>query len=195
MAPVIIVLLVVGAALLFVVYTRAKVDRQHAQHGRAREQIERVKSQAATEDHDAVRAAEMVELAARLAAQLDTKAMRIEQLIERAEIVIKSLQRLSVQSREVEPGVGPHDRATIAHRAIAEEIGTAPPVAPPSQEVPSPTAESVQQLAREIILLAEEGHSAVQISQRLEEATGKVELILALHRQSQRTEAAAMPAG
>jgi len=188
LAPVIVVLLVVGAALLFVMYTRAKIERRTIERGTARQRIDRVKSVVASEDEFASEAAEMVEVTRRLAAQLDTKAARLEQLMERAEAVIHALERVVVPASPAPAANGlpaiaasepPSPACIVDHAAVEAQA-----------REPSIESRSVESLAAEIVGLAEEGLSAVQIAQRLEEATGKVELILALRRQAQRIKVA-----
>lgn len=93
------------------------------------------------------------ELAQRLAAELDAKADRIERLLAQADDRLRRLEGGSVLGGEPKPRRAP---------AVTPSDGARDP------------------LNRQVYALADEGLAPVAIAQRLDQPTGKVELILAL---------------
>lgn len=108
-------------------------------------------------------AADVEELTSRLAAQLDAKAAKLESLLAEADDAIARLERAAAP------------RAT-GRAGAAEGSGRA------GASGGGPTADDdlADPITRDVYRLADEGCSPVQIAQRLEQHTGKVELILAL---------------
>ncbi|MCB9848914.1 MAG: hypothetical protein H6814_10920 [Phycisphaeraceae bacterium] len=98
--------------------------------------------------------ADAEELTRRLAAVMDNKAAALEILIERAGEAADRLERAS--------GAQPHSQQSNPRR---------PPASPPSDP-----------LSDEVYCLADQGRTAIEIAQQLDEPAGKVELILALRR-------------
>lgn len=101
-------------------------------------------------------AADVEELTARLAAQLDAKAAKLEALLAEADDAIARL--------------APPSPPRAARRAGAGE----------GVDRADEGGEGGDPITRDVYRLADEGCSPVQIAQRLEQHTGKVELILAL---------------
>ena len=134
-------------------------------HPTAREQLERYRQ------HDGVKhdleglMVDIEQLAKRLGAQLDAKAMRLEKLIDDADLRISQLDT-------------PLPPALPSTKPQTQTLPTTPDNveahnAPDAPALPDP-------LTAEIYALADEGLTPPQIATRLDEHTGKIELILAL---------------
>ncbi len=106
------------------------------------------------------------ELTRRFAAQLDNKAARLEILLAEAN---ETIQRLETAMRNGAPAGG---------------RGRSTPIPGPdpqrSRSDPADLDGAADPITREVYRLADEGCSAMEIARRLEQHTGKVELILAL---------------
>ena len=146
-------------AWLFMRMRKRRIDGPG--HPTAREQLERYRQ------HDGVKndleglMVDIEQLAKRLGAQLDAKAMRLEKLIDDADLRISQLDS------------PPGPTATAAT--------TPPPLAPPDTAPPSPApTHSPDPLTADVYALADDGLTPPQIATRLDEHTGKIELILAL---------------
>lgn len=106
---------------------------------------------------------ELSEMARQITAQLDTRATRLELLIKEADSKIAELQRLQNAAGE---------------GAVSQP---AKPSAPSPDPAPESSPESAEDLRySEIYALADAGHSAQDIAQRLDRPSGEIELILAL---------------
>jgi len=157
---------------------RKKLQRSFRQaRESAGERIERVRGKATAGERDRIESymTDAEELTRRLAAILDNKAARAEAMIDRAE------QRLAeLEAREGGRAEAASDRApTVETRRVA------PAREPEPEPEPEVRADAVRYeladpVAVDIYRLADEGKTAVEIAQALEEHTGKVELILAL---------------
>ncbi|RMD62599.1 MAG: hypothetical protein D6824_06545 [Planctomycetota bacterium] len=112
------------------------------------------------------------ELVRRLAALLDNKAARAEQ----------TLDRLEARLREVERHAAllPSDPASARMRPNSSAPETAAQPTAPASVLETTTA-PMDPLREEVVKLAGEGLTPVEIASRLNEQVGKVELILALH--------------
>lgn len=148
----IVVLLILGAAFLFVWQTRARIQRRRDTSGSPRERLDAIKARAEADDSRHSAMSDMEQLARRLSALLDSKAERIEILIERADQRIDQLRALEQSASSSQP-------------ADAAEI----------DEPPDPRAARIYELA-------DRGYSEVEIARELAEQTGTVELVLALRR-------------
>jgi hypothetical protein len=167
-----IALLVAGTATLFILYARQKGVRGRTDQPAARRQVHLARATVAVEEEMSARMAEMLDLAQRLAAQLDTKAAQLKVLLDRAEAMRREL--------DPAPKTGHRD---IGARLLEPALTAIDPSGATSTLVQGNNAFISRD---EVIRLAEEGRSPVEIAQRLEETIGSVELILALHRQAQR---------
>jgi len=154
-----LVLLVVGIAVIFVLYTRGKIAKRRANDRSPREQIDEIKSRATRRTDTTAALVDVLDSAQRLAAQLDNKAERLEILIQQAD---ERLARLESTGSAAADDL--RDAIHEARRAD-EQIELDP-------------------LTAEIHRLADEGRSPVEIARALDETTGKVQLVLALRRSS-----------
>lgn len=107
------------------------------------------------------------ELGERLAQKLDRKAAHIEELLARAESTAEELRRLRASTTQA--GTRPAESASQKSDAYIESAAPRDP------------------LHARVAELADQGLTAVQIAQRLEQPTGQIELILALRRRFVRT--------
>lgn len=117
--------------------------------------------------------ADALELTQRLAAQLDAKAERIEQLLDRAERRLGELEAAESSRPAAGPaarwaGEGDADRPMPRLAQVGPETGW--------------PGESVDPLHRQVYRLSDEGLDVLEISRRLDQPRGQVELILALRR-------------
>lgn len=113
-------------------------------------------------------ASDAEELGRQLAADLDTRAERLERLIVEADRRIRRLEAVG--------GAGAADgvRARAAAPGAYVEAGPGPAARPAMLD------DTLDPLSRQIYALADQGLKPVEIAGRLEQHTGKVELILAL---------------
>lgn len=148
----IVVLLILGAAFLFVWQTRARIQKRRDTAGSPRERLDAIKARSESDDSRHAAMSEMEQLARRLSALLDSKAERLEILIEQADQRIEQLNDLARS--------GQTDGSTAADSA---------------DEPPDPRAARIYDLA-------DQGYSEVEIARQLDEQTGTVELVLALRR-------------
>lgn len=155
-------LVILGTFMLF----RARRKRLQSGGGEAlsaREQIERHKQLRGVRGDLEELMVEIEQLAKRMSAQLDAKAVQLDRLIREAEVKVAQLDAA-------------HARAAAAPQLTASAAAPPPPAAY--------AAPPVDPLTRRVVELHEQGKSSVDIARELEEHVGKVELILALRRQS-----------
>ena len=156
---------------------RKKLKRSFRQaRESSEERIERVRGKATAGERQRIESymTDAEELTRRLAALLDNKAARAEAMIDRAEQRLAALE--AREGGRAEPA---------AERAPAVETRRVAPAARASEPEPEARADAVRYepadpVTVDIYRLADEGRTAVEIAQELEEHTGKVELILAL---------------
>ncbi len=161
----IVVSVVALVGVLFILQVRGR-GRRRASIGSlaTADRIEVVKARNAAEDEISAHMAEVLELTQRLAAQLDAKAARLEHLLYEAESAI----------------------AAMNSSARSTPAPDRPAIVPATLPEPQDDTSATNRLAAEVARLADQGFSPLQIAQRLEESTGKIELILALRRQKPR---------
>ena len=135
---------------------------------------------------------EIEEMAKRLSHQLDAKAQRLEQLIDDADHRLVRLKAIAERLERAEANE-PDARVT------EPDASAAAPASPPASAGNGPTESDLlaaaggaatdrsdasesrdDPLTRSVYALADEGHDARAIAARLDEHTGKIELILAL---------------
>ena len=116
---------------------------------------------------------EIEEMAKRMGHQLDAKAVRLESLIEEADHRLTRMKYLAERLEALDPGHGGgaarSGGAGLAEVASGREAQAASEPATPDQA-----------LAKSVYALADEGVASSEIARRLDEHTGKIELILAL---------------
>lgn len=106
---------------------------------------------------------ELSQMARQITAQLDTRSAKLEALLEEADRKIEELKRLQQQQQ------APAARPAVAKRPVVE------------QKVAAPPAKVVEaDRHTEVYSLADSGHSAQDIANRLNRPRGEIELILAL---------------
>ena len=128
---------------------------------------------------------EIEEMAKRLSHQLDAKAVRLEQLIDEADHRLTRLRRVAERLEQQDAaGGGSADAAAIDTDAssstpdpAAGDLFTAPDA---SASAAGGGGSADEALTRSVYALADEGLDPADIARRLDEHTGKVELILAL---------------
>lgn len=182
-----VMLMVLGVVVLGVILTlrtRLRVSRSVAKHEDPVGAVNRLRSRAAMRGDTDAMAAELYDVSARLTAQLGQQAIRLEHLIAIADARI---EELATRTADLEPlTIGPDDESfgapvqlhideTLPHDRLPMNTASAP--RPPSSAPGEGDA-----LAAEILRLADEGRSTIEIAQQLDEHTGKIELILALRR-------------
>ena len=183
-APWQVMLMVLGVVMLGVILTlrtRLRVARSVTKHEDPVGAVKRVQSRAAMRGDADAMAAELYDVSARLTGQLTQQATRLEHLIALAD---ERIEELAARSADLEPlTIGPDDESSGAP-VLLHIDETLPhdrlPMNPPPAEPQG--SEGNDRLATEILRLADEGRSAVEIAQELDEHTGKIELILALRR-------------
>lgn len=130
---------------------------------------------------------EIEEMAKRLSHQLDAKAVRLEQLIEDADHRLIRLRHVAerleaAQQGDAETPASPVSQSSGETPAPPPQDGdllsTSAPAAREAKDAPPPDGDDP--LTRSVYALADEGYDAKAIAGRLQEHTGKVELILAL---------------
>lgn len=179
-----LVLGIVIIAVMLVIHARGKIARRQSDRPTPREQIDQAKAggtererwrNAATETSGSDRrfarsAASEVETARHLAALLDNKAERLEQLLAEAEERIAHLEGLVRDAAQSGSG---SSAQTATQRSVESSM-------PANHEPHPPTPEPADPLTRSVYELADNGHSSVEIAQKLDEQVGKIDLILAL---------------
>jgi hypothetical protein len=160
------VLGVTALGILFVISARARAARRATEQPSLQEAIAQIRAAGRVANDATVQEAELLDTAQRLTAQMDARICAVEQLLEEADIRIAELKRLTAG-------------------AAAPSRSPSPLAAAPS--TPRMPAAAAHPLAGEIYALADQGHDATEIARRLDEQTGKVQLILALRRHTMAT--------
>ncbi len=154
-------LLLVGAVLLMTTALLAKLRKRRragANRPTTLEQIEQDRQLRGVRGDLEQLMVQVEQLAREFGAKLDAKTLALEKVIREAEEKIAQLRTASVEARSMpSPTSGPRLEGVSA----LQECGSDP-------------------VARSVYALADQGLSAGEIAQRLDEHIGKVELILAL---------------
>ena len=160
------VLMVVGVLiLLFIVVVNVRRKSMDVGALDPREKIERDRQKRGTRDDLRTMMVELDELTRQFSAQLDAKSVKLEQLIREADQRIAQLEGRTPSPRDSTPEQSPVE-------APAERR---------SSLIPNPDDDP---LTTRVYELADAGHDATQISRKLDEHIGKIELILALRQHS-----------
>jgi hypothetical protein len=159
-------MMLVGVAMLTWLMLRSFVRRakQPTEPSDPRARLQAIRKQADARAQIESYSADAQELAQRLAAQLDAKAHRIQILLEEADEAVRRLERA---------------RRGLDARGDIRIEGRADRPRHLAHDAPSPDDNP---LAGEVYRLADEGHSTLEIAQRLKQHVGQIELMLALRR-------------
>jgi len=178
MVVMILVVCILGIGVIFLIYTRSRIEQRSVRAGTPRERIEEIKDRAAAEGELNTSMAELLELSRRLAAQLENRAERIEQLIQQADARIEALGGLATKKRFAAGSPPANGVLPLANDAPDDRLS----LEREKLEHLSRDDRAARDVHEEIHRLADQGFSSVEIAQRLDEHTGKVELVLALRK-------------
>ncbi len=168
--PVAILAVVVIAVMLLLRSTRQRLRRSQTSTGPSlREQYQSLSEQAnVTRDIEAVML-ELDQLSRQIHGRLDSKIGRLEALLREADERIDQLSR--------------QRRAAAGHPTLDVTLD---PQHPDGADETAPEGGGVELKRDEVLRLADEGLSAVDIARRLGQNTGEVELILSLRQAKSR---------
>jgi len=145
------------------------------------EKLERLRQQAAVKNDMSDLMVEIEQMAKRLGHQLDAKAIELEQLISEADHRLSRFKHLAERLEKAgESQVFENPAAPTPEPVNEAEALAAAARAVEQEDVSSSNDPASEALTRRVYELAEEGKSANEIAQELEEHTGKIELILSL---------------
>ena len=170
------VALVVALALFMLIITRQRMSRSKKHSDMSvKERVDHLKGSSGIYDQINELMARLADLSRQINGQIDTRTAKLEQLLHDADKAINKLEKHTknqvpwhqeTDGEGENPSFEPHQRE---------------PQVVESQQV-APKEKIISPETRQILQLAEEGLSAVEIAGQLDRPVGEIELILALNR-------------